>query len=236
VALLALLLLTALPPSHVPEHRAPLPPGGGRASAAWRAHLTSVLVNFTGFAIPLLVPYYLARVAVIDAAAIGLMLAAASTGVLAGATIAPRLIRAMGQRKGVLLAAGLVALAQGVIAAWPLAPATGALLPGLVLHGIGIGVFQVVYADTVMAGAAEARHGAAGSLTVLTRTLGVIASALVLSSVLQMLEAQALAEELAATAAFHQAFRGVMLLSGLGLAVFVAAMAWRRGGVTPLRG
>jgi MFS family permease len=242
VVMLALLLLAALPvlpasPVNRPvQHSAQRTAEAGAINAnnaAWRAHITSVAVNFTGFAIPLLVPYYLARIAGHDATTIGVMLAAASAGVLAGATVAPRLIHRAGQYGASLIAAGMVALAQGAIAVWPPTAAMLALLPGLVLHGLGIGVFQVAYADTVMAGAHETRHGAAGSLTVLTRTIGVILSAMVLSSALQMLETRALADGLAAAEAFHWAFRRVMLWSGLGLAILIAVLGGWSGDTAP---
>ncbi len=192
------------------------------------ANLTSVMVNLVGFAIPLLVPYYLARIGGYGALEMGLLLAAASAGVLAGSTYAPRVIRHMGQRKTTLIAAALVALAQGVIACWPLTPSAVALLPGLVLHGMGIGLFQVGYADFVVASLHERDRGVAGSVTVLTRTVGVIIGAVVLTGLLQALEAHHLAAGLTAHDAFHTAFRFVLLGSGLLLAGFVAFSTLRK--------
>lgn len=192
------------------------------------ANLTSIMVNFVGFAIPLLVPYYLARIGGYDATEMGILLAAASAGVLAGSTFATGIIHAAGQRRATLLAAALVALAQGVIAYWPIAPSAAVLLPGLILHGAGIGLFQVSYADLVVASLHQRDRGVAGSVTVLTRTVGVIIGAAALTGALQALEAHHLTAGLTAHDAFHTAFRFVLLGSGLLLAGFVAISVIRK--------
>ena len=204
-----------------------LPAAALRNSGVRLSNLTSVTINLVGFAIPLLVPFYLARIGGFSAAAMGLLLALATVGVLASSTLAPRVVRAMGQRWSMLLGVALVALAQLVMAFWPMAPTMPMLAPGLILHGLGIGLFQVSYADFIVATLRARDRGIAGSLTVLTRTLGVIAAAVILTSALQALEARHLADGLAAAEAFHAAFRTVFLASGLLLAGFVAFCALR---------
>ena len=210
------------------EHAEPTLPAVTLRDPAMRlSNLTSVMVNLTGFAIPLLVPYYLARIGGFGAAAIGLLLAAATVGVLTTSAFAPRVVRAIGQRKAALLGAALVAMAHGLIAWWPMAPHMAMLVPGLLLHGLGIGLFQVSYADFIVATLRERDRGVAGSLTVLTRTVGVIAAAVILTSVLQALEARHLAAGDTAAVAFHAAFRSVFAVSGLLLAAFLALSARR---------
>jgi predicted MFS family arabinose efflux permease len=204
-----------------------LPATTVRDPAVRLSNLTSIMVNLVGFAIPLLVPYYLARVGGFDAAAMGLLLAVTTVGVLVSSMFAPRVVRADGQRKAMLLGAALVALAQVVMAFWPMNPTMMALTPGLLLHGLGIGLFQVGYADHIVAALHARDRGIAGSLTVLTRTIGVIASAVILTSALQVFEARHLAAGLSATEAFYAAFRAVFLASGLLLAGFVAFSASR---------
>jgi predicted MFS family arabinose efflux permease len=194
-----------------------LPAAALRDPAVRLANLSSIMVNLVGFAIPLIVPYYLARIGGFDTVAMGLLLAIATVGVLASSTFAPRVVRAVGQRKATLFGAALVALAQVVMAFWPMTPAMPMLAPALILHGLGIGLFQVGYADLIVARLRERDRGVAGSLTVLTRTIGVIASAVILTSALQALEA---------TEAFHTAFRTVFMASGLLLAGFVVFSAF----------
>ncbi len=204
-----------------------LPAAAVRDPAVRLANLSSVMINLVGFGIPLLVPYYLARIGGFNAATIGLLLAIATVGVLLASTVAPRVLRAAGQQRTTQLGAALVALAQLVMAFWPAEPSIAALIPGLVLHGMGIGFFQVGYADFIVASLHARDRGVAGSLTVLTRTIGVIISAVVLSSALQVLEARHLADGLAAGDAFHAAFRWVFVGSGLLLAAYVAITAYR---------
>ena len=191
-------------------------------------NLASVVVNLVSFAIPLLVPYYLVRTAGYSVGVMGLLLAAASAGVLVGALFAPRVAHGAGRGKAAGWGAGLILLAQGLIGAWPASPVLALLLPGLLLHGVGVGLFQVAYADIVMSGLGAAHRGVAGSLTVLTRTTGVIVSAVVLSATWQALEAHYLAAGLTAPAAFHAAFRGTFWASGGAGLLMLAALAWHR--------
>jgi MFS family permease len=208
-------------------HTEPILPSAALRDPGVRlSNLSSILINLVGFAIPLLVPYYLARIGGFSAATMGVLLALATVGVLASSMLAPRVVRAIGQQRSMLAGVALVALAQGVMAFWPMAPTMAVLAPGLLLHGLGIGLFQVSYTDFIVATLRARDRGVAGSLTVLTRTIGVIAAAVILTSALQALEARHLASGLAAIEAFHTAFRTVFLSSGLLLAAFVAFSAF----------
>lgn len=189
------------------------------------ANLASIIVHFTGFAIPLLVPYYLARIGGFHAAAMGALLAVASVGLLAGSAAAARVVQAVGQRRAAMLAVVLVALAQLAIALWPLTPPLAVLAGALMLHGLGIGLFQVSYTDFIVAALPRADRGVAGSLTMLTRTIGVVVSAAVLSAALQAVEVRRLAAGLAPSEAFHAAFGVVFWYTGLILAGLVALAA-----------
>lgn len=192
-----------------------LPPAAVRDAALLAANAASVLINLAGFAIPLLVPYYLARIGGFDAPAMGLLLALSAIGMLAGSIVSPRVVRAWGQRRAAMLGAVLVAVGQGAMAFWPLTPAVPALLAALLLHGLGMGLFQVSYTDFVVARLPQRDRGIAGSLTMLTRTIGVIIAAVVLSSAVQTLESRHLAAGRPHIEAFHAAFSNLFLYSGL---------------------
>lgn len=204
-------------------HAEPLLPAAALRDPAVRwANLTSMVENLVGFAIPLIVPYYLARIGGFGAATIGMLLALTTMGVLAASTFAPRVVQAVGHGKATLLGVALVAIAQIVMAFWPLQPTMLTLAPALILHGLGHGLFQVGYTDHIVAALHARDRGVAGSLTVLTRTIGVIFSAVFLTGALQALETRHLAAGLANLAAFHAAFRELFLGTGLLLAAFVA--------------
>lgn len=209
-----------------------LPRSAIRDPAMLAANAASVIVNFTGFAIPLLVPYYLVRIGGYSAVTMGLLLAMSTAGVLTASTATPRVVRALGQRRAALLGAALVALAQGAIALWPLTPPLAFLVVGLLLHGLGLGLFQVSYTDLIVATLPQKNRGIAGSITMLTRTIGVIIAAVILSNAVQALEARYLLAGRAATEAFHAAFSSVFQFSGSLLAGFwilaVVGLAIRR--------
>ena len=199
-----------------------LPPIVLRDSALLAANIGSVVVNLVGFAIPMIVPYYLARIGGFDAAEMGLLLAASTVGMFAGSMATPRVVQTFGQRRATLVGATLVALGQGAIALWtltPLLPPVIALIAALLLHGVGIGLFQVSYTDLIVATLPPQNRGVAGSLAMLTRTIGVVIASVVLSGALQALEARNLAAGQAADAAFHAAFGTVFLYTALLLTV-----------------
>jgi len=190
-------------------------------------NVASVMVQAAAFAIPLLVPYHLARIGGYGAGTMGVLLAMSTVGQLAGSTIAPWIVRAWGQRPAAMFGAVVVAVAQFVIAQWAMPPSTPALMAGLLLHGVGLGLFQVSYTDLVVAALPRRNRGVAGSLTMLTRTIGIVVAAAALSSALQTAQSDRLAAGAAADAAFHGAFGTVFAGSGLVLAGFLALTCLR---------
>jgi len=227
VALLGALLLGGFAARERASSEPFLPRAVLRDRSVLLANATSIATQFTGFAINLLVPYYLARVAGLDSAMIGVMLAMSTTGQLVGASIAPRVMHQVGQRTATLSGALVVALAQVCISLWPLHPPAAILVTGLLLHGVGLGLFQVSYSDLIVAALPRHSRGIAGSLTMLTRTIGVVVAAVVLGSGLQTFESGHLAAGRPPLDAFHAAFGTMFLISAAGLAGIVALVWWR---------
>jgi len=108
----------------------------------------------------------------------GMILATAAAGaVLAapiGGRIAGRLIRP--ER---LAIAGAAAVGGGLllIGAWTEQTPTSLRIAGLAVQGVGLGLFQLAYSDIVTAALPLADRGVAGSLVLLTRTLGTVTAA-----------------------------------------------------------
>ena len=98
----------------------------------------------------------------------------------------------------------------------------------LLLHGVGIGLFQVAYTDIVLAALPRRNRGVAGALTMMTRTVGVVTAATALTAVLDALERQQLAVGALPKAAFMHAFDAVFRYSALSLATFFAVSCLRR--------
>ena len=102
------------------------------------------------------------------------------------------------------------------------------ILATLVLHGTGLGLFQVAYADIVVAALPRQERGVAGSLTMVTRTVGVMSAATALTALLHTMESRQSASGASGTMAFVNAFGTVFLYAELLLAAFLALSGLRR--------
>lgn len=191
-------------------------------------NLFSIAVNFVAFAVPLLVPYYLARVSGYAGDGIGAALALSPVGMLLGSACAPKAARAIGTRRSALLGACAVACGSFLIAAWPPQTNLPLLLASLFLNGAGLGLFQVAYTDVTVATLAREARGVAGSLTMVTRTIGVVTAASALTGALAYLERRYAGTGADALNAFASAFNAVFLAVAIALAVLLALGCLRR--------
>jgi hypothetical protein len=96
----------------------------------------------------------------------------------------------------------------------------------LLLQGVGMGLFQVAYMELVMAASPAAHRGVAGSLSMLTRTVGVVIAAALLTLAFQAIEGAARAAGAAEAQAFLGAYRDVFRGAGVGAALTGALAAW----------
>jgi len=165
----------------------------------------SVLMNLAGFAVLLLVPFALAGFSALPESARGAALALSPAAVALGAPLASR---AVGRGRAWPLRAG-AALAASGLALCALSPgALGRLLGGMLLAGIGQGLFQVAYLDRTAAALPVAERGVAGSLAMLTRTFGLVLGATVLMLVFRFVRGAD-----TAPAAFRGAFVAAFLFA-----------------------
>lgn len=191
-------------------------------------NLGNVVVQYTSFTIPLVVPYYLTRIGGWSAFASGAMLACWALGALAGSLLAPRVIRGLGVRRTAFAGGMLVVAGLAGTAFWPPTPHLAGMIACLLVQGLGIGVYQVTYADLVVAALPVAQRGVAGSLTMVTRTVGVVLGASLLTWVVQAVEQAALARGLAANAAYLAGFNAVFIsAAGVSAMFFLFSRASR---------
>ena len=92
----------------------------------------------------------------------------------------------------------------------------------LLLQGVGLGLFQVAYTDLVTATLPLSDRGVAGSLAMVTRTLGVVGGATGLSAAFRHFEAAALSAGASAADAFLAGFQSTFFYAALGLALCLA--------------
>ena len=192
-------------------------------------NLANVLVNLTGFAVILLGPYYLIRYTGLPLPAVGAVLAVAFAGTVAVSPLAGRIVERVAAERAAAVGAVLAGAGLFLVATWvPGQPAETAVILGvLLLQGFGMGLFQVSYMELVMRTLPSHQRGVAGSLAMLTRTIGIVGGATLLTLVFDMAEAEAHGPD-----AFLAAFRTAFRLAGLVCAVS-GALAMLR---SPARG
>lgn len=214
----------------IQQRRAPTPffPRNVARDADFVLHnVASVVLQFAAFAIPLIVPYYLSRIAGYGPEGIGAALALSPIGMLLGSAMAPGLVRNRGTRASALIAVLCLHLGTLGVSAWSSSPELARILGALLLNGFGLGLFQVVYTDVIVARLPQASRGVAGSLTMVTRTIGVVTAASALTAALSVFETAHVAAGTSASVAYAEAFSWLfLLLTLLPAAVFVVG-CWR---------
>jgi MFS family permease len=153
-----------------------------------RLNVANVLTNLAGFAVWLLVPYFLVRATGFGLAANGAVLAAASAGTIIASPIGGRLIGRISAELLALAGALLAGIGLLLIGSWDRDVSALALIGALTVQGIGLGLFQIAYTDIVTAAMPRRDRGVAGSLALMTRTLGTVGAATLVLLLFQSLE------------------------------------------------
>jgi MFS family permease len=190
-------------------------------------NLASVLVYLTSFSVLLFVPYYLVRFTALSLPAAGAVLAASFVGTMAASPLAARLIERIPANRVALLGALLGGAGLIAIAGWdPGAGRTPIILSALFLQGFGVGLFQVAYMDVVLGTIPDRHRGVAGGVAMLTRTLGIVGGATLLTLGFHAVEASALANGHNPADGFLTAFRAIFCAAGvLSALTGIAALA-----------
>jgi MFS family permease len=185
-------------------------------------NVASIALNLAAFGVLLLVPYYLVRVTHLDTAVGGMVLACGAAGTVAGAWLAGILAAHMSIGRLALAGVSLGTAGLWAVSMWT--PDTPLAIVGLSLlvQGLGVGLFQVAYADLVVATLPPTDRGVAGSLTIVTRTLGVVGGATALSAAFQYFEATAASAGVPAAQAFLGGFQATFLYAASVLVVGLA--------------
>jgi MFS family permease len=187
-------------------------------------NVLNVLANLAGFSILLLTPYYLVNVLKLTALMTGIVLAMAFAGSLTGAPLSALLVRRIGQRPTVFVGIACVGLGLLPLGFTGLQTPVVVVALLLILEGVGQGLLTVAYTDIVTATLPPRDRGVAGSLSLLTRTLGIVGGA----SVLTALQARG-AEGIWGMAGFLAGYRFAFLAAGGGLLVaLLLSLLWPR--------
>jgi EmrB/QacA subfamily drug resistance transporter len=194
-------------------------------------NLASALMYMVTFSVLLFAPYFLVRYTALPLPFAGAVLATGFVTMAAASPLAGALVARMPAAR----VAPLGALATGaglfLVGNWQPDTAPVVMVLALALHGLGMGFFQVAYMEIVIAASPLAQRGVAGSLSMLTRTIGVVTGAAMLTLGFQAIESAArgdgAGEAQAFLAAFHAMFRIAGVVAG-GTGALIAWSGWRR--------
>jgi MFS family permease len=172
-------------------------------------NLVSVLANLAAFSVWLLVPYFLTRVPGYSLTESGVILAMAAAGAALAAPIGGAVTgRRISAERLAVVGAATIGIGLLLIGAWTEQTPTILRIAGLVAQGVGLGLFQLAYSDVVTAALPLRDRGVAGSLVLLTRTLGTVTAA---SLVLMVFEILSTNDDF--IEAFQRTFRFAALLA-----------------------
>jgi MFS family permease len=197
-------------------------------------------LNLAAFSILLLMPFYFDRFGGLAVSVIGVLLGISNIGVMVASPIAGRMAARHSPRRIALAGAAAMAVGQLVLRTAGAAPDIPFLAAGMLVQGAGLGLFQVAYFDICTATIPREDRGVAGSLVMVTRTLGVVTGATVLMLVFESLRDQAAAGGASSVdsflAGFHAAFSFSAALPCLVLLVLLLRGWWRGNDTKPLSG
>ncbi len=183
----------------------------------------SALMYLVTFSVMLFAPYFLVRYTALPLPLAGAVLATgfvamAAASPLAGALVARIAADRIAPIGALVTGAGLV-----LVGSWQPSSSPVVMIVALALHGTGLGFFQVAYMEIVMAASPLAHRGVAGSLSMLTRTIGVVTGAALLTLCFQAIAGAARAGGASEAQAFLTAYHTMFRLAGGGAVVAGAA-------------
>lgn len=192
-------------------------------------NVAHMLLNLAGFAIFLLVPFYLSAFTQLAPPTAGLILSASPVGMILGAPVAARLVKRLTAEQIATLgaASSFTGLSMIALLSGQFGPAI--IVAAALLQGFGIGLFQVAYFDIATLTIPKESRGVAGSLVLMTRTVGIVMGASLLMLAFQSMSggphrSSAGAELLRG---FEGAF-GLAAMLSLSVLVFALARGWAR--------
>jgi len=220
IAILGILALTAFVLREIRSPEPIIPLAVFRRLDFTMLNIVNSLVNLVGFASLLLVPYYLVRATDYSLALSGAILATGPLGLALSAPLGGWLLSGRPRASRLaLLGAVMVAVSTIIMGTWDTGAGIWLMSAPLLAQGIGLGLFQVCILDVVTGRLDVQDRGVAGSLAMVTRTIGVVLGATSLSLGFASLRHAASASGLEVEAAFLSAFQSTFFYAGVGLLV-----------------
>ncbi|MDA8441654.1 MAG: MFS transporter [Peptococcaceae bacterium] len=188
------------------------------------------LLQFTSmFAINILMPFYLQQMLGLNPLNVGLIMTAFPVVMAVTAPLSGRASDKFGPV--ILTTSGLFISALGLFYISRLTATTAPLwaVPGLLLMGLGAGLFNSPNNSSVMGSVPKPKLGLAGGISALVRNVGMIMGISFAVTLFDNRQASALHAHLSATAAFMSGFSTVML-TAMAIAIIAGIISLNRKG------
>jgi MFS family permease len=189
-------------------------------------NVASTLMYLLTFSVMLLGPYFLVPYTGLTLLQAGFVLASGFIAMAATSPVAGRVVARFTAER----IAPLGTLATGIglfsVGSWQPDTPPPLMVLSLALHGFGLALFQVAYLDLVVAASPLQHRGVAGSLAMLTRTIGTVTAAAVLTLGFQAIQSAARYGGAGEADAFLTAFHAMFRLAGVGALLTGALLAW----------
>jgi len=175
----------------------------------------SCLLYLVTFSVMLISPYFLVHHTGLSLPQAGLVLASGFVAMALTSPLAGRVVARFGA--GRIAPVGALGIGAGLfsIGSWRPETAPSLMVLSLAVQGCGVACFQVAYMELVMAATPPAHRGVAGSLGMLTRTIGTVTGASLLTLGFQTIQSIALAGGEAAPEAFLSAYHATFRVVGV---------------------
>jgi MFS family permease len=195
------------------------------------ANSAATLMSLVTFSVMLIGPYYI-KPRLIDLYGnfwggflAGAVLASGFIAMSLTSPLAGSLVGRVGAVRVATAGAVLVGFGLFLVGTWRPHEMPLVMVAALALQGVGTGCFQVAYIELVMAASPPEHRGVAGSLAMLTRTIGVVIAAAGLTLGFQAFVTGARAAGSGGDAAFLVAFHAIFRICGIAAALIGALVA-----------
>jgi len=182
--------------------------------AVLRPAVLAFLATFAQFSVWLLIPFYLVSARAIGASLGGVFFTLSPLGTALASPLAGWATDRLGARWPIVIGLGVEMAGLVIISGLTRDSALVAVVAGLLLVGLGVGIFQVPNLTDMMTAFPRAQQGAAGGLAFLGRALGSAAGVQITAALFDARSAT-----VGFMGAFQSAFVGAALVAGLALLI-----------------
>ncbi len=192
--------------------------------------IANVVMYLSTFSVMLFAPYYLVRFTLLPLPLAGAVLAAGFAAMALASPPAGWLVARLSAGRIAPLGAVVAGGGLFLVGLWQPGTSVVVMVLALSVQGLGMGFFHVASMEIVMASLPITQRGVAGSLSMLTRTIGTVTGAAALTIGFSLVEFGAIAAGAGSGEAFLSAFSAIFRVAGVAAAAVAILVAWSARG------